>query len=491
MKALRYNKLLGVAMGERSLLIAEVSAGDRPSARFLAEFEFPAGVTLADADKLGAALGQFLQRQQFTARQVVVGLPAKWLLVKNKELPPVDAATAADLLRLGAETDFSSELKDLVFDYVGEADSKQAQTVLLIATPRRHIEWVEAMCDSAKISPIAITSSAAVLGALTHGDSAKSTIVLAIAANGAELIAHQGAHANMLRHLRAPEPAALFNSELRRVVSSVPTNGSDAGSEMVIWDGAGLDAGRFDQMGLPVRYGDLRSLGVSAPTASSNGAGRKYGAPVALAAAGLGSAVLPMDFLHSRLAPPPVRRVQRWMVWTGIGVLLLIGTIVGAYWDIKTLGQQKDGLTTQWNAIQPHMKLAQDFVSKVTFAQHWEASDPRYVACLRDVTDLLPADGQTYVTSLSIREKEQKPDTAAKANAAPVTPDRNLLVSLTGKAPNQERVQQLRDGLLLRGDWFEDVKLIKSTLIPGSSRYSAPEFSFTITFTFKAAPLKN
>ena len=448
-------------------------------------------MTLSDAAKLGTALGQFLQRQQFTARQVVVGLPAKWLLVKNKELPPVDAATAADLLRLGAETDFSSELKDLVFDYVGEADTEQAQTVLLIATPRRHIEWVEAMCDSAKISPIAITSSAAVLGVLTHGDSAKNTIVLAVATNGAELVAHRGAHANMLRHLRAPEPAALFNSELRRVVSSLPTNGSDAGSEMVVWDGAGLEAGRFDQAGLPVRYGDLPSLGVSAPTASSNGAGRKYGAAVALAAAGLDRAVLPMDFLHSRLAPPPVRRVQRWMVWTGIGVLLLIAAIVGAYWDIKNLEQEQGDLTVQLNAIQPHIKLAQDFVSKVTFAQRWEASDPRYVACLRDITELLPADGQTYVTSLSIREKEQKPDTLAKPNGPPVAPDRNLLVSLTGKAPNQERVQQLRDGLLLKGDWFEDVKLMKSVQIPGNSRFAAPEVSFTITCTFKAAPLKN
>jgi hypothetical protein len=127
----------------------------------------------------------------------------------------------------------------------------------------------------------------------------------------------------------------------------------------------------------------------------------------------------------------------------------------------------------------------------VTFAQRWEASDPRYVACLRDITELLPADGQTYVTSLSIREKEQKPDTLAKPNGPPVAPDRNLLVSLTGKAPNQERVQQLRDGLLLKGDWFEDVKLMKSVQIPGNSRFAAPEVSFTITCTFKAAPLKN
>ena len=64
----------------------------------------------------GAALAEFLRQKQFTARHAVVGLPAKWLLVKTKEVPPADSKTASDLLRLQAEGDFSSELRDLVFE---------------------------------------------------------------------------------------------------------------------------------------------------------------------------------------------------------------------------------------------------------------------------------------------------------------------------------------------------------------------------------------
>ena len=491
MKALRHNKLLGIAMGDRSVLIAEVLAGDKPSAKHLAEFEFPQGVTLENAAALGLALAEFLEREHFSARHAVIGLPAKWLLVKNKDLPPADAATAADLLRLGAETEFSSELKDLVFDYVGQADPSQGQTVLLIATPRRHLEWATSMCDAARLTPEAVTSSAAVLAMLTQGDSAKNTIVLTIAAGGAEFVSHRGAHANMLRHLRAPEPSALFINELRRAVSAVPTNGSTAGSEMVVWDGAGLEAGRFEQMGLPVRYGDLPSLGVIAPDGNRNGAGRKYGrrrSPWRRRRWSEATSRLISCIPGSLL--PPVRRVQSWMVLTGLAVVLAIVAVVGAYLDIQHLTSEKAALDSKLTDEGPRIKTAQDFVSKVTFAEHWEAGDPRYVACLRDITELLPVDGQTYVTGLSIHEIEQKIDPYAKQTSVPASPERNLAVTINGKAPNQERALQLRDSFLQHRDWFEDVKLPK-VITSAGTRFSAPEASFTITCTFKATPLKN
>src|SRR4051812_48735165 len=118
LRASRYNKVLGLALGERSMQIAEVSAAaDKPEARLLAEFEYPAGTTLQEPAAMGAALAEFLREKRFTAKHTVIGLPARLLLVKTKEVPPADANTVSDLLRLQAEGEFSSELRDLVFDY--------------------------------------------------------------------------------------------------------------------------------------------------------------------------------------------------------------------------------------------------------------------------------------------------------------------------------------------------------------------------------------
>ncbi len=136
MKPSRLNKVLGLALGERSLLAAEVAnAAAGPEVRRAAEFVYPDGLSTKDPAALGAALAAFLKDGGFSARAAVVGLPARWLVVKSKDVPPADPATLADLLRLQAEGEFSSELKDLVYDYAADATAGHPTSVLLMATP--------------------------------------------------------------------------------------------------------------------------------------------------------------------------------------------------------------------------------------------------------------------------------------------------------------------------------------------------------------------
>jgi hypothetical protein len=47
LKPPRYNKVIGLSLGETSLLAAEVAAGDKPAIKHVAEFVYPAGVSLA------------------------------------------------------------------------------------------------------------------------------------------------------------------------------------------------------------------------------------------------------------------------------------------------------------------------------------------------------------------------------------------------------------------------------------------------------------
>ena len=114
-------RVLGLAVGEKSILIADVSAGpggfavttpDQPEmpkpfeAVHLAEFVFPKGVTLLDGEKLGGALFQFLKDSGISVRHAVVGIPAKWVVVKTKSVPPAEPPVIAESLRLQAEGDF-------------------------------------------------------------------------------------------------------------------------------------------------------------------------------------------------------------------------------------------------------------------------------------------------------------------------------------------------------------------------------------------------
>src|SRR5262249_6962394 len=148
------------------------------------------------------------------------------------------------------------------------------------------------------------TPSAMALGSLTGASVKRDVMVLSVGAGGSELSSHRQTAGTSIRSLRASTPQQpTFLSELRRAVSTFASPGSE--NEMVLWDGAGLDAENLQkQLGVTVRSGELHSLGVDTSTAGINGQGAKFAAAVALAISGMSETGPAIDFLHSRLAPP-------------------------------------------------------------------------------------------------------------------------------------------------------------------------------------------
>ncbi len=313
-KSVRYKTVLGLAIGERSLMAAEVTMGDRPIVQRVAELQYPAGVTPADTAQFGAALAEFRKEHGFGARTTVVGLPAKWIVVKQKEVPQTDDATLADLLRTGAEAEFSSELKDLAYDFVVSQESVAGKSVLLVATPGKYIETVEAACATAKLSPIAITSSALVLAEATGKSAGSGALVLAVSAGGAELTAQRNGAPSAVRYLRGPEQPAPFVSAVRRAVSTLPASSEDRA--IVLWDQTGLDAAALGgQLGMVVRGGELSSLGVDVAVPTLNGTASRFAPAVALAMCALGSSRPAVDFIHSRRAPRDESACRDGLSW--------------------------------------------------------------------------------------------------------------------------------------------------------------------------------
>ncbi len=488
LKPSRLNKVLGLSIGERSMMVAEVVAGDRPEVKRLAEMVYPDGVSAQDAGPLGAALGEFLREQKFSAKSAVVGLPARWLVVKSKDVPPADPGTLADLLRLQAEGEFSSELKDLVYDYAADTTDGQPRCVLLVATSRKYIDAAVAMCDAARLTAVAVTPSAVALGSAT-GRAAGSVnpLVLAVSPAGAELTAQSGLVSNAIRHLRGPGPDRPFVGELRRAISGMPvaTGAGQNGTprELVLWDAAGGSA--FDSatlsenLGMPVRTGDLPILGVDTTGSASNGDGRKYAAAVALALTGLSPDRYAVDFLHSRLAPVAKRAVPHWVILTTLATIALIGAVFYGYTDLRARQAKLDKVNTQINSVAGEKKQAEAFVTTVSFAQAWHLGIPRYDVCFRDLSAAIPQDGQTYAMSLNLRETV--PVATNAGTSAPVKPPtvHTLACRLEGKTTDQAHVQKVLDQLKATPKLFTDVE-DAGRQYAGRGR----EVVFSITFTY-------
>ena len=494
MKASRYNKVLGLAIGEKSILAAEVTSGEATEARRLAEFIFPDDISPTDAPAIGAALGNFLREQSFTARNVVVGLPAKWLLVKSKEVPPADDSTAANLLRLQAEGDFSSELRDLVFDYTGKADPASQTNVLLIATPQRYIDFSNQLCEAAKLEPVAVTSTSAALGMMCNRGATSSAMVLSLSAAGSELTSQSGGYTNTLRHLRGPVPEPLFINELRRLVSSIGgSNGSNR--EMIVWDGSGTDAksntggasgnghsnnakSLGDALGIRVRNGDLPSLGVSTTEANRNGGGRKYAAAVALGMSVLGTEVPPINFLHSRLAAPKEQRVKTWMIYTALASVLAIGLGVFGYLHLKSKQEELAKVSTEVESLKVRKVEAEAFVSKVTFAQKWHAKDPKFMSCLNAVTGIISNHDTVFCTSLIIKEVEPALVNPTDKKTKPRSPS-DLIVIFNGKAPSNQAAFDIRNAFAKDAVHFDEVK--SNGISASNSAQRGTEITFSLT----------
>ncbi|HEV2691145.1 MAG TPA: hypothetical protein VGV35_21460, partial [Bryobacteraceae bacterium] len=247
------SKMLGVAVGEKSMLLAEVAvSGGTYSVLHVGQFTYAAGQSLAEPHALGAALGQYLKSNGFGARRAVFGLPAKWVLSKTKDVPAADEATVSSMLRLQSESDFSPELKDMVYDYTGTPSTRGESTVLLLATPRKHIEQINAIADSAKLDVHGVTVSVAALSAATSRVR-KNSLVLALGPGGAELGAQPVSGPTVLRHVGPATAAAspMLMGELRRATAAVNGNGNGFGStngngnaqrELILWDDEAGDA---------------------------------------------------------------------------------------------------------------------------------------------------------------------------------------------------------------------------------------------------------
>ncbi|MGD0539893.1 MAG: hypothetical protein ABSB33_00105 [Tepidisphaeraceae bacterium] len=493
-------------MGERSLLAAEVVAADRPQVRRLAELVYPEGISLSQPAELGKLLAHFLKDNQFSTRSAVIGVPLKWIVVKPKDVPPADDATIAQLLRLEAEAEFSTELKDLVYDFTGGAKgqalgaegqafrgaaTERGHTVLLTATPKKYIDSIEAMCESARLQSLAVTPSAMVLGSITGSSLKRNVLVLSLGSGGSELSCQRQATATAVRSLRSASAEPPFVSELRRAVSTLVVPGTQG--ELILWDGAGIDAASLGrQLGLTVSTGELPSLGVDAAEAGANGQSAKYAAAVALALSAMDGTGPSIDFLHSRLAPPREHRIPRWAYIAMAAVLLLIGICIYAYTDLERRQKIVDDLQFQIARQQKQVDAAGDFVSKVTLAQYWHGGDARYLACLRDLDDVIPEDGQTYATSLDI--KAQTPP-LAQGNGAPVVGSpasadegRILTVTLQGHTANPESVTALVDRMRHNPTAFTEIKIGPETKVPRTQ-----EYLFSITFNYvppKTTPAK-
>jgi hypothetical protein len=141
-------------------------------------------VTLA-LDPLTAApelVGREIRNQLDAAgvreRNCVVGVPVKWILTAQTELPPLPEADAKSLLQMEAERGFHSDVTTLQISDSRSPLADGKKNVLLAGIPNTHLAALEKILAAAKLKPV---SFAPAISALQFPGDEKSGGVLALA----------------------------------------------------------------------------------------------------------------------------------------------------------------------------------------------------------------------------------------------------------------------------------------------------------------------
>jgi hypothetical protein len=483
------SNILGIAVNDRSITVAQVTGkGDRLSVKKTATFTLPAELSLDKPQELGAALGSFIKHHGFSGSEAVIGVPARWLIAVDKEVPPSGREQMRALLRLQAERLPLADAGELVFDYVGEHNTSAVSRLLLVAMLKKQLNRLEQTADAAGLRVAAITPTSLALASVVSGRTgaaASNTSFLMLAGNSAELVYQRAGTPRLLRHVPvgtvnghgAPALAAL-GTELKRSVTMARGGSAGDSSEMVLWDGMGLEdeqvAELSERSGMRVRAGKgLSMLGVQTPggrIAGEDGDPDQFAPALALALVGSNPTLIPFDFTRSRLAPPPVRRFGTKTIWAGIAGALLVIALATLFVGNRILQNTLDKITTERSSIASEVSSAKELQAKVDFTNSYFDNRTPMLECLRDISLTLKDEDPFWATNVTLKEVN---DVKVPINTIDGT--------MEGKGSNMSAAFDFAKRLL-DNPRFTNVK--GPQISPGSGRQGG-QATFTITFRYE------
>ncbi|HVT82559.1 MAG TPA: pilus assembly protein PilM [Phycisphaerae bacterium] len=476
------SKVLGLAVGQKSILVAEVQhKGDRHLVSKYGEFVFPEGISLSQPEKLGQAFRDFLRGKGFSTRDAVIGLPAKRLVTRRKEIPAASPAIAASTLRLQAEGEFSSELDNLIMDFAGTPSATEPTSVLLIATKKVVVDECELMAQTAGLKVHAVTSTTVALGRATSRLPGGDGLVLDLGSSGAELVIQHGTDPAHIRHLNvAPtgDALGLLAGEIRRTMASIPRNGTP--QTLAVWNTGSSENPESileQRLSIPVTSPGLDKL------VSTDGSdARAYVPAIAVALMAMESSGPAIDFLHSRLAPPkePAMSPQKKLAYAG--ALLLTVLVALGYKDLSDKDAELKSLQAQ-NALKKNVDAvtnAKAEIRRYEDAVNWMPKGPTYIAVMTDLTDLfMRVNPNTSRGSVWVKELNYTG---------------NNTWELKGECTDQSLAQQLRIKMLDNANYadglpkrFDKPGLPNVAVIPPARGETTSTVTFTLTFTYVPA----
>lgn len=377
---------------------------------------FSAQLTLDPLTAAPELVGREIRNQLDAAgvheRHCIVGVPLKWVLTAQTELPPLPEADAASLLQMEAERGFHSEVTALQMDNSRSPLAGDKNFVLLAAIPNTHIGSLEQVLAAAKLKPASLALGISALQspadeksggvlALAIGESHVGLQITAggvVALRGLEgAIENEAGRRTLVADVITREARVTLGQlpgELREKVKRVRIFGPKELAQQLA-DEMEL---RFEPMGLKVEVIPAYApdeFGVTLPPDAS------LSPAFSLAARYLTGQKPAFEFL-----PPKPTLIEQFVTKYSSGRLRTTGAVAAGIAAIVLglfLFQQIQlwRLRSQWSHIQARVAELQNIQDQIRQYRPWYDDTFRSLAILRQLSLAFPQDG--VVTAKDIR----------------------------------------------------------------------------------------
>lgn len=465
----RRQRVLGLSIEDRSIGCVELLRGTPARSARAARFDLPPTLGYDQPAELGSALASFLRERGFSARRAVVGLPARWLITLDREVPPTSPEQGLAMLRLQAERYSSGTAGEMVFDVLGSVGGNELARVVLVGTPRQRLDQVVAMLQSAGIETSWVSATGLVAaGQLAAPDDAP---LLLSGVGSAELVLRRGGVATGLRHLSVVgggEYASSLATELRRTLALLTPNQRGSPTHLLVMDDtaeASLGGDLAGRLGISVLPASpLRSELPTLVRSAANGRAGTLSGSSLLSACSLAQAAIeerspPVDFLHSRLAVPVERRLSSRAVLLVAVALAIVGSAVALYTIANRREAAAAELRQRLRQLEPEIKAAETTIDRYNYGRSYVETRPPVLQCLREIAMAFGETEAIWTTSFTFRD--------------------NRRGQLQGKAAEQRTVLAVLDRLKANPR-FTSVQLQDLREAGGRSR----DVAFSISFTY-------
>jgi hypothetical protein len=408
--------ILGLAIDDAGVVATELSIqSGRAEVRRTGELLWEQELTADNAKLLGQRLRHFLREQGFSSKRAVVGLSAKWVLTKEIDAPPASPDALAGMLSIQAERAFSMNAEELIFDYCGRTSTAEKSPILLLAARRKIVDQIKELTEAAGLHVQSITLSAlACSKALSHKD-LTSWYGLYARPTYCEFWAQLDGSPRLIKHVSIGSngtPAGYAEhlaSTVERLVLLSPVPGQSPPYRITACDACGSSEDLVGQLGK--RLGPQMTVSSGRAGLRSKGLGlqdrpeeARAIAATAVAMTGVGPDRPPVDFLNPRVGVKKAASHKRMIVWgAGIAAACLIGLIVLlVYWHACA---SEIAANEAWlKANSSEIAAAQEVVDRGKYRESWDDRLPRFLECLKNLTEAFPEGPTVWASSLALNE---------------------------------------------------------------------------------------